>query len=509
MTTTAVSPFTMKRFLTSLVLWLLVIPSTNIACCKADHASNNNQDGGGALAMEAATLAAAAAMEGFANEQEDASCPNTDNGRCQEVEEVVEEILTDALKASTETEELHDEYVSYDGEAAVYDVEYEDEEDEVDDNDDEDEDDDEDGEYEDVEYDPESLGETQRFVFVPGNSDITTAVFLKKLQEVDEYMLSVAKDPELNKLVKRCKNHHEHCTIRAMKGDCEDKIDEASGKNHRPWMLENCAPACLACDMLLYERRCPYDPNSPKAWEEPNALNKMFERIISEDKFKVYNPKVWSRPAWEEANPDYYDTPWIVSLDNFISDEEIERLLEIAADHGYERSDDGGEYLEDGSFVTHFMDLRTSYNSWCGTCYDDPLGQAVLERIEDVTQIDKTNYNFLQMLRYRKGQKYETHHDYDYYSVPRQPGPRIVTFFMYLSDVEEGGETNFPSLGLTFKPKKGRVVIWPNVMNDDPFEWDPMTQHQALPVKKGVKYAANAWIHMHDYQKAYEKNCSD
>ena len=27
------------------------------------------------------------------------------------------------------------------------------------------------------------------------------------------------------------------------------------------------------------------------------------------------------------------------------------------------------------------------------------------------------------------------------------PGPRILTFFLYLSDVEEGGETAFPDLG--------------------------------------------------------------
>ena len=29
------------------------------------------------------------------------------------------------------------------------------------------------------------------------------------------------------------------------------------------------------------------------------------------------------------------------------------------------------------------------------------------------------------------------------------PGPRILTFFLYLSDVEEGGETAFPNIGHT------------------------------------------------------------
>lgn len=36
-------------------------------------------------------------------------------------------------------------------------------------------------------------------------------------------------------------------------------------------------------------------------------------------------------------------------------------------------------------------------------------------------------------------------------------GPRILTFFLYLSDVEEGGETGFPKMNLQVTPKKGRV----------------------------------------------------
>jgi hypothetical protein len=84
-------------------------------------------------------------------------------------------------------------------------------------------------------------------------------------------------------------------------------------------------------------------------------------------------------------------------------------------------------------------------------------------------------------------------------------GPRIYTVFVYLNDVEEGGGTNFPDAfghddGVTVQPKRGRIAMWPSVMNDNVRAQDPRTVHQALPVEKGVKYGANHWIHLHDYR---------
>jgi prolyl 4-hydroxylase len=86
-----------------------------------------------------------------------------------------------------------------------------------------------------------------------------------------------------------------------------------------------------------------------------------------------------------------------------------------------------------------------------------------------------------------------------------------MTVYIYLNDVEEGGGTRFPRLGLTGKsrllffankvndfglkdhlstvtPKRGRVVLWPSVLDEDPDKKDPRTIHEAMKVIKGVKY---------------------
>ena len=75
-----------------------------------------------------------------------------------------------------------------------------------------------------------------------------------------------------------------------------------------------------------------------------------------------------------------------------------------------------------------------------------------------------------------------------------QPGPRVYTFFLYLSDVEEGGGTKF-DVGFTVQPKAGKAIWWPATLASDPFVSDDRTHHEALPVTKGVKYGANFWIH--------------
>lgn len=52
----------------------------------------------------------------------------------------------------------------------------------------------------------------------------------------------------------------------------------------------------------------------------------------------------------------------------------------------------------------------------------------------------------IQVLRYEYGQKYDSHFDYFSDEVNNvRGGHRMATVLMYLSNVEKGGETVFPS----------------------------------------------------------------
>ena len=82
-----------------------------------------------------------------------------------------------------------------------------------------------------------------------------------------------------------------------------------------------------------------------------------------------------------------------------------------------------------------------------------------------------------------------------------------MTVLTYLSDVEEGGGTRFPALDLTIQPKRGRVVIFPNVLNHLPNKEEKRTRHEALPVVEGVKYAVSMYVHQKDYKTPFEAHC--
>jgi prolyl 4-hydroxylase len=261
-------------------------------------------------------------------------------------------------------------------------------------------------------------------------------------------------------------------------------------------MQLNCAPACQTCDQLDIRHRCPVKPDNVCIWK-PGDLNTLFENIVdnadNNGEYLKYNPVALSRPKIKRDGSDANvekDGPWIVLLENFLSEQEADRLIEIGKKQGYERSADVGKEKPDGSHEALVSESRTSHNTWCQepSCYEDPLVEPVIERIANVTKTKVENSEYLQLLQYEPGQYYKQHHDYIGHHIDMPCGVRILTLFIYLNDVEEGGGTSFPIAGIVVTPKKGSAVLWPSVRDDAPEQKDFRTDHEALPVIKGKKY---------------------
>ena len=276
------------------------------------------------------------------------------------------------------------------------------------------------------------------------------------------------------------------CPSWAASGECTDNPG---------YMLVQCACSCDSCDQVDYKVRCKLDPDAELA-VPPGAMGETFERILSD--FPQLHPTVLSRD------------PWLLQLDAFLDDEEASAFVRQGSSKGFETSADTGKMRADGSFESIYSSHRTSQTAWMDTSpsLDDAVLNRVMARAANVTRVPTSHSEYVQVLRYGVGQYYQGHHDYIPAHAQLPCGPRVYTLFMYLSDVDEGGETAFERLKVSATPKRGRALLWPSTFDDRPTVQDMRTFHEAKPVKRGVKHAANLWLHQHDFRAAHRRGCS-
>jgi prolyl 4-hydroxylase len=196
---------------------------------------------------------------------------------------------------------------------------------------------------------------------------------------------------------------------------------------------------------------------------------------------------------------------------NFLTKEECEHIINIAKPH-----------MRKSAVVDNITgkSLNSSGRTSSGTFLArgrDQIVRNIEKRIADITFIPVEHGENLNVLHYEVGQKYDSHLDYfmDKFST-KNGGQRIATMLMYLSDVEDGGETVFPvakgnfssvpwwnelsdcgKKGLSVKPKMGDAILFWSMKPDS--TQDPLSLHGACPVIKGDKWSCAKWMRMSEY----------
>ena len=202
------------------------------------------------------------------------------------------------------------------------------------------------------------------------------------------------------------------------------------------------------------------------------------------------------------------ERPWVAEFPHFLSNQEIEEVKSIGTSEGFRDEED----------LPHATRNVSATNCDSASCIRRPFMSELYRRVSDLLALPARNFESVEFLHYVAGQHYVWHRD-EFGWNPRQPdrasviaGPRVLTLFFYLSDVEEGGETAFAGGAhdskvvdsrfassrkqprLIVKPERGKAIMWAN-MKEVWHESEPASSHTALPVRKGIKWAMTLWVH--------------
>jgi prolyl 4-hydroxylase len=209
-----------------------------------------------------------------------------------------------------------------------------------------------------------------------------------------------------------------------------------------------------------------------------------------------------SSEEFKEKKVFVNNDPDIYYIDDVITKEECEHFINLAKPNLKRAcvSDTKQGTISQG---------RTGSNYWIRHSNDE-VTLRVGQRIASIVNIPLENAEAFQFIHYDPNQSYNAH--YDAYQknnseksirCMRHGGQRMVTALIYFNEVEEGGETTFPTLKKSITPKMGRIGVFQNCKKGTN-ELHPDSLHAGAHVIQGEKYACNLWFREISMQKIYD-----
>jgi prolyl 4-hydroxylase len=166
---------------------------------------------------------------------------------------------------------------------------------------------------------------------------------------------------------------------------------------------------------------------------------------------------------------------YIYILDDFLNEEECNNVINQA------KKDMIDSPLT--RFIPNFRTSKTSYN----------VPEFIENKLNNFLGLHDHETEACQVHYYKVGEQFKEH--YDWFDDPEpEGGQRTWSIMIYLNDVESGGETHFPKLKLNLVPKRGTLVLWNNLNEDNTVNYELL--HSGKPVISGDKWILTKWLRL-------------
>lgn len=192
------------------------------------------------------------------------------------------------------------------------------------------------------------------------------------------------------------------------------------------------------------------------------------------------------------------DIPFIGCIDNFLSIEECNKLIELGSIKPVvsEIYTDNGLVVDTeirDSTTTYFGDLESKDSNV------QNIIDLIYDRVSATIGIDKSHFEDFQVTSYSKNSHFNVHYDFfiakdhnvEYTEkikklLSKSGGNRMSTAILYLNEPESGGETYFPWPKIAIKTEPGKLLYF-KYNYDDPMD-NIKTIHESIPVESGIKW---------------------
>jgi len=191
--------------------------------------------------------------------------------------------------------------------------------------------------------------------------------------------------------------------------------------------------------------------------------------------------------------------PLVAFCDNFVDAAFCDHVISLAETVGKSRA----QVVDTKKGGSKESDTRTNTNVTLNT-WTDPKLTDYAQSVSEIVRLPPENSEPASLLHYVEDQEFKPHADaFDMSTggkVARASGgQRLFTTICYLNDVPEGGETEFPDLKISVRPRQGRLLVFGNTLLGTA-EAHPHSTHAGRPCPGHEKYALTLWWRQITYQ---------